>query len=219
MSSGRHRGPHPAEVREVRRTDLGAVARTFGAAFAEDPVWRWLISGDRRTSTRIGGALAGVAEMYRRHGTCWMTPDERAVAVWAPPGRDRVGLRQFLPAAPRFLRAMGPTGISRLGAMTELEREHPRQPCWYLAAVGTDPAHRGKGLGAALLTPALARADRAGVGAYLEATREENLPFYERFGFRLTSTFDLARGSGPRLWLMWREPQPPTAEPRASVAP
>jgi GNAT superfamily N-acetyltransferase len=206
-------------VRQVDRGDLDAVARTLGAAFADDPVWRWLITGDRQPATRIGRALSGVTEMYRRHRTCWMTEDGAAVAVWAPPGHDHVGLRQFVPAAPRFLAALGRRGISRLGAMNELEREHPPQPCWYLAAVGTDPLRQGRGLGAATLAPALNRADRAGVGAYLEATREENVPFYERLGFRVTSTFDLARGAGPRLWLMWREPRPAGGELRAAVTP
>jgi GNAT superfamily N-acetyltransferase len=152
--------------------------------------------------------------MYRRHGTCWRTADARAVSVWAPPGEHRIGPRQFLPVAPGFLRAMGTSGVRRFGTMAALERLHPSEPCWYLAALGTDPRHRGHGLAAATMRPALDRADEDGVGAYLESSAEANVPFYERFGFRVTSTVDLARGKGPRLWLMWRDPQPAALRPR-----
>ena len=51
--------------------------------------------------------------------------------------------------------------------------------------------------------------DAAGVGCYLESSKEANVPFYERLGFRVTDTYDVDDGRGPRLWLMWRDPVPP----------
>jgi len=71
--------------------------------------------------------------------------------------------------------------------------------------LGTDPASQGRGIGSALLAPVLETCDRDGVGAYLESSKERNLAFYARHGFRMTGEVDLPRG--PRVWLMWRDPR------------
>ena len=87
----------------------------------------------------------------------------------------------------------------------QIERVHPRAPHWYLAVIGTDPPEQGKGVGAALLDPILERCDREATGAYLESSKPENVPWYERFGFTVTGQIDLP--DGPPLWSMWRDPR------------
>ncbi len=54
------------------------------------------------------------------------------------------------------------------------------------------------------MAPVLEECDRDGIPAYLESSRESNLAYYARFGFRVTGRLDLPRG--PRVWPMWRDP-------------
>ena len=77
-----------------------------------------------------------------------------------------------------------------------------RAPHYYLAALGTDPPHQGKGVGSALIEPVLARADREGIPAYLESSKETNVPFYRKHGFEVVQ--ELAVPNGPRVWAMLR---------------
>ena len=86
-----------------------------------------------------------------------------------------------------------------------MDRAHPREPHWYLSVLGTDPTQQGKGVGGALLEPVLDRCDSQGLGAYLESSKEANIPFYQRFGFAVTGQIDLPEG--PPVWPMWRDPR------------
>lgn len=93
-------------------------------------------------------------------------------------------------------------------ALTVLESGHPSEPeqapHYYLAFLGVDPPWQGRGLGGALLAPILARCDREGTPAYLEASTPRNRALYERQGFAMTGEFVLGRGA-PMQWRMWRE--------------
>ncbi len=86
-----------------------------------------------------------------------------------------------------------------------IDARHPTSPHMYLAVLGTDPSAQGRGIGSALLAPVLRQCDEDGVPAYLESSKERNVAFYARHGFRVREELPLPRG--PRMWLMWREPR------------
>ena len=192
-------------VRRATRDDLPALAEALGRAFEDDPVTRWayparaIPRGVRKWHRiRVGQLLA--------HDEVWTTDDCAGAACWMPPdkwhgtGRELLGLLPLLP----LVRARLPV---LLRGFTAVEAAHPaRPPHWYLAILGTDPARQGEGIGSALLQPILEECDRDEVAAYLESSKEANIAFYARHGFKVTGEIDLPRG--PRLWSMWRDPRP-----------
>jgi len=199
----------PNPTRLATKHDLPAAGRSLAAAFNDDPVWRWLV-GDRPSfSWRTGQLMRSITAMHLGSATVWVTPDVAAVGVWAPPRRYRTTTGQFLAVAHRFIPAAGIAGMRRFAAINAIDDLHPTEPHWYLAVLGTDPAHQGRGLGSSVMEPALARADAQATGCYLESSKEDNIPFYRRHGFEVSGTHDIDGGRGPRLWLMWRDPQRP----------
>jgi GNAT superfamily N-acetyltransferase len=196
------------EVRVATAGELPALARTLARAFDDDPVTRHLIPpGTRRREERIAAFMALGAKTSMGDGTVWTTAESSGAAVWRRPGRWRVPAREAVRDAPSAVRALGrrlPVGIATLRA---IESRHPTEPHWYLGILGTEPAEQGKGIGGALMAPVLERCDGEGLPAYLETSKERNVLYYQRFGFRVTGELDLPMG-GPRLWLMWRNPRP-----------
>lgn len=81
-----------------------------------------------------------------------------------------------------------------------------RLPHWYLAVIGSDTSVRGKGYGQALMRSRLDRVDAEHAPAYLESSKPENVPYYQRFGFEVTGEIVVPNG-GPTLWPMWRAPR------------
>jgi ribosomal protein S18 acetylase RimI-like enzyme len=83
---------------------------------------------------------------------------------------------------------------------------HPEESHWYLSTLGTSADARGTGDGKLLLSPRLDRVDAEHAPAYLESSKEANIPYYERFGFEVTGEIVVPNG-GSTLWSMWRQPR------------
>jgi GNAT superfamily N-acetyltransferase len=109
-------------------------------------------------------------------------------------------------SAPVALWAAGRFAARGMRVGNAVRRQHPHDPPhWYLAMLGTHPSHQGKGLASGLLTPVLYECDAEGIPAYLESSKEANIPFYERHGFRVQHLLKVPEGCPP-IWAMWRDP-------------
>lgn len=195
-------------VRPCGYDDVKPLGTSLGQAFADDPVFCHLIPGidDAERERRLGPFFAADVRVHRQLGEAWTDDDLAAAALWTPPGRPIPAWRQWRTGL-HFVRASWRNVVPGLRALAVIEGARPRdRPHWYLATLGTAPSHQGKGLASALVAPVLERCDRHGVPAYLESSKESNVPFYERFGFRVQRELPLGPGA-PSLWTMWRDPR------------
>lgn len=192
------------------RAHIRELARTLAHAFHDDPVMNWMLPDD---AARSWGLPRMFATLTRHHflavggvGVASASGVIGAAALWDPPGRWKHSGREELRMMPGFLLAMG--GRTRRGMqITELmRRTHPDEPHWYLAVIGSHPTVRGGGFGQALMRSGLDRSDVEHAPAYLESSNPDNVPYYERFGFRVTGEIVLPDG-GPSMWPMWRDPR------------
>lgn len=192
-------------ARRATAADTAPLARTLARAFHDDPVSCWACPPARQRPRLLERFYTVRLRQLLAEDEVWTVATHDAAALWAPPERWRTTLRQDLALtrgmlAPRLL----PRLPLVLPGLLRMEREHPPSPPhWYLAILGTDPAAQGRGLGSRVLAPVLERCDEDGVGAYLESSKERNIAFYARHGFRVTRALRLPRG--PRVWAMWRD--------------
>jgi ribosomal protein S18 acetylase RimI-like enzyme len=200
-------GDTPA-IRRAALADESALASMLARAFQDDPVAMWSCGPDTLRPAMLERFHATRLRQMLIHDETWTTADLTCAALWAPPESWRTTLRQDAALAgcllhPRLIARLPLVATGLLG----IERRHPAQPPhWYLAVLGTDPSAQGQGLGSAAMHPVLERCDADGIGAYLESSKERNINFYARHGFRVTGELRLPRG--PTIWTMWRDPRP-----------
>ncbi|MCU1353072.1 MAG: acetyltransferase [Acidimicrobiales bacterium] len=194
-------------IRVATKADLPTVGRVLAAAFADDPVWNWLVPANPSWMARASSYFAHDAANRLTGGGVLVDEEGTGAALWAPPKQWRstpAGMAKELPPAIRLFRQRLPKALRTL---TFMEKHHPNDPPhWYLAVLGTDPEHQGKGIGSALIHHITDRCDAEGLPAYLESSKERNVPFYARHGFEPGDPIDLP-GGGPPVWPMWREPR------------
>lgn len=197
-------------VRRATRHDVPELARVLGLAFADDPVFSWLLPDPATRAQRTAHMFAAMArhQFLAFDGVDVVLDDTGAIvgaAGWAPPRAwAPSGLAQ-LRAIPGLVRAFRSRLRVAAQVAERMARHHPADPAWYLAFVGTLPTARGRGFGHALLAPRLEHCDEHAAPSYLESSKAENVPYYERFGYRTTDELDVTDG-GPPLWPMWRTP-------------
>ncbi|MFE6834049.1 GNAT family N-acetyltransferase [Streptomyces sp. NPDC057705] len=186
--------------------DAALISRSLARAFDDDPMMRWFFPDDSSREASLGSYFTTLfTRQYVSNAVCEFT--EAAAAFWVPPEAQA----KAVPDAETIqqLRDILGDRAELFGAAVEAAAQHtPREPHWYLAVIGADPAAQGTGQGAALLRSGLAKADAAGLPACLESSKAANLPFYQHFGFTVREEVRLP-GGGPTLWAMRREPQPP----------
>jgi GNAT superfamily N-acetyltransferase len=195
------------EIRQMTLADVDAVAAAMARAFADDPLQVWIFP-------EVDGRVDKLERMFALQARYSSVPlgasytDETlsCAAFWMPPGHE-------LPDAAAMEAMSGLTAIVGADALVRLQSayaamvaSHPKEPHFYLAGLGTDPPRQGQGLGSAAMAPVLARCDAERIPAFLESTKERNVGFYEHHDFRVMHTIT-PPPDGPRMWLMWRDPQ------------
>lgn len=200
--------PGEVAIRRVEQADAERVTDVLGRAFDDDPVMNFIAKQDERRSQRIRKMMSvALSHMTLPYGECYVASGYEGAALWNPPDGRPHGLLSDLKLIPEMIRIAGWRGLPRVfSALNELEKKHPKAPHYYLLAIGVEPDLQGRGIGTRLMAPILQRCDREGMPAYLESTKEQNLPLYERNGFAVTERIELA-GGGPPMWPMWREPR------------
>lgn len=198
------------QARPARKSDIRELSSTMSRAFYDDPVMAWVLPEAKSRSAHLERMFAAITRHHHlASGGAEVAcdgPGIGAAALWDPPNRWRHSGREQLAMMPQFLRVFGLRSGKVRDIQELMKREHPEEPHWYLAAIGSDPAVRGKGFGQALMRSRLDRCDAEYCPAYLESSKPGNVPYYERFGFTVTQEIALPRG-GPTLWAMWRAPR------------
>lgn len=196
-----------ASVRLATSADRPRLLRALAEAFYADPCMGWVFRDDTRRLgqvERIFGFFGG--RVWFENDLTYTTDGIAGGSIWVAPGRWRVGTFQELLMLPGMVSSAGLRDLPRmLRFVARMESEHPRDPHYYLPVIGVAPAWQGKGIGTALLAPVLARCDREGMPAYLEASSPRNRACYERNGFEATG--EIRVSDSPPLWPMWREPR------------
>jgi GNAT superfamily N-acetyltransferase len=197
------------DVTELPRERFDEASVVMADAFMDDPGWQ-AVGPDHPTRLhdyirRVCGGVLRVSA--RRGGRIWRVErDGRTVGVlasldpgqWPPPQLPSLAAQA---AGPMLA---GPAVLARsLKADSAMHRGHPGEPHLFVWMLAVAPPAQRTGVGRALLSTALARAEELGVPTYLDTAKPANLPYYRSFGFEQVGQTTLPRDAP--LWFMLRD--------------
>jgi GNAT superfamily N-acetyltransferase len=179
---------------------IDAYADLFATGFADDELITWpLRPGDGEALAREQWLPLGRGMLDA--GWLWEAPAALGIAAWVPPD-GAAGLLDMDARWVEAVRSLTDDEGVRLEALWGwIEGQLPAEPHWFLDHIAVAAEHRGEGIGSALVRFGLDRASTDGVCAFLETSRERNVPIYEHLGFRVVLA-EPAPGDGPVIWFM-----------------
>ncbi|MBL4874832.1 MAG: GNAT family N-acetyltransferase [Rhodobacteraceae bacterium] len=183
------------QIRTGTWDDEPNVGALMALAFATDPFVRWILPNPHDFVTESLIHAGTTTAPAFDDGTVYMIGEAYGAAVWVGPNAkfkrkdDHANDGRGMPD--EFAELVRKSGVYR-----------PAEPHWYLAYIAVDPAHRGKGLGTALMNHSLEICDRDHMPVYLESTNAANLSIYERHGFALLAEVQV--GDSPKRYPMLR---------------
>ena len=196
------------DVTELPRKRYDEASVVMADAFLHDPGWVDVGPNDpKRRHAYTRRICRGILNLVTsRGGITWHVARDGAVlgvcscldpGQWPPP-QVRATLHQAL--GPMLA---GPAVLWRsLAGDSAMHKGHPAEDHFFVWMLTVSPAAQRTGVGRALLSTAISRADELGVPTYLDTANPANLPYYGSFGFENTGETPLPRGAP--LWFMYR---------------
>jgi len=189
-------------IRSAASHEMPATIATIVAAFLTDPPARFAWSSAHEYLRAMPLATGKFVGCCFEHGSAYVSADLCGAALWLPPGVGPDG-----EAVEKVFRdtAKREHLDDLLATFEKMAQSHPGEEHWYLAQIGVDPNAQGRGVGAALMAHAVARCDQERALAYLEASKQDNVAFYQRYGFEVTGRIQV--GAAPAVVPMVRRPR------------
>jgi ribosomal protein S18 acetylase RimI-like enzyme len=197
------------EVRPTTRADVRELSKVLARAFFTDPVMNYMLPDDKARTKALPPMFATLTKNHflSRRGSevASRSGEISAATLWDPPGQRKSTRWEELRMMPTLAwhfhsRAEQTKTLGKL-----MEEAHPEEPHWYLMVIGSDPSVRGAGFGQALMHSRLDRCDGEHAPAYLEASEEALISYYNRFGFEQIGEINIPEG--PTMIPMWRSPR------------
>lgn len=199
------------ECRRLQPAELDAAVEVEARAFAEDPLWVYLIPDADRRMVYLRRFNRPFFKAAMAAGRVYGIGNPPAgVAIWVKPGEANPGFIDLVRAG--FLRQLlSPFALSFVKAapifskFDEFRERYATGPHYYLSTIGVVPEAQGRGLASRLIRPFLDAADGEDVGSYTETMTPSNVPLYEHYGFRCEVEYNVP-GTDLRLWSFYRPP-------------
>jgi GNAT superfamily N-acetyltransferase len=193
-------------MRTASDEDLDLVTTTVALAFATDPVWGPALATESGSTHHLAEFWRPFVQCAVQFSTVFLSDDRAAVAVWIPPGERELTEVAEVQVEALIERELSPSSVAAMAELwSRLDKAHPSEPEHaYLSLLATHPAHRGRGVGQALLRETLELVDEWGVPAYLESSNPVNIHRYARAGFAPIGSFTTVLDPAV-VTTMWRE--------------
>jgi len=172
----------PGEVTVATAADRPRIVTPLVAAFAQDPVLRYLFPEDDAYPRDAAAFFGYLFDKRMRWGPIWTIERGASTAIWEPPAAASLSSDDIPMPVPTDAR-------DRIDAYERVvHAAMPTFPFWYLGVLGTHPDSAGRRWGRAVMDAGLRRAAADGMPAVLETSNPVNVEIYRRSGWRVINT-------------------------------
>jgi ribosomal protein S18 acetylase RimI-like enzyme len=194
-----------SDLYKIQKKDLKTAVSVLNDAFSEDSMWKEVFDDEdkNRVLTEV------MVRFCLKYGNVLATSDNlEGVMAITPHDKDMTALRIIRSGA--FFLSMKIASESKKmkvlsNAIEEAKKSLNLGPYIHLLIMGVSQEFQGKGFGGILLRAVIEKAETERKPIYLETQKEENINFYEKYGFSVKKKIILPEPLNLPMWLMVRD--------------
>jgi GNAT superfamily N-acetyltransferase len=166
--------------------DKNLVVSILSKSFDENKSVNYLIKQDKKRAYRIRKLMHYSFDMCYWFGQVFMSEDKKGCALIIMPDKKKTTLKSIVSDIKLVVGSTGLTNIRKaIRRESKIMRTHPKGLIYYLWFIGVEPNEQAKGIGSKLMEDLIVEAKSMKRTICLETSTLKNVPWYEKFGFRI----------------------------------
>ena len=195
----------------LTQVEIKQAAKMLAEVFDDDPVYVYFMPDEDERRNKLYHHFALRLKHCISCGEIYATsPNMEGIAMWFPPDYSKLTLPKILlwgtlSILPALFSSSGRKAISRQMSVNNYFNSLHSQIIfsnhWFLSSIGVNPRFQKRGYASALLKPMLSKFENENSFCFLDTQKEENIPLYEHFGFKIVKE-NIITGTTIRTWVM-----------------
>src|ERR1035437_422831 len=174
--------------------DKNRVVDILTTSFDDNKSVNYIIKHDKKRVKRIKKLMEYSFDMCYFFGDVFLTDDKKGCALILLPDKKKTNLKSILLHVNLIFSCMGLSNLKKaMDRESKIKKLQPEGLKYYLWFIGVDPDEQNKGIGSALLNEVIKEGLSKQRPIYLETSTLKNIPWYEKFGFKIYNKLDLSR--------------------------
>jgi hypothetical protein len=172
------------------------------SSFQDNKSVNYIIKQDRKRVERIRNLMNYSFEVCYMFGDVFLSDDRKGCALITLPDKKKTTLKSILLDVKLIFTCTGLSNVKKtIDREAKIKKLQPKEEMYYLWFVGVDPKEQNKGTGSTLLKEVIQQGALKKRPVTLETSTMKNIPWYEKFGFKIYNELDL----GYRLFFLKKE--------------
>ena len=189
-------------MRRASYEEKDLVVDILTQSFESNQSVNYIVNQDERRLDRIRALMDYSFEVCSLFGDVFVSDNKKACALIVYPDKKKTNLKSALLDVKLIVQCIGIRNIKKTLAREALiKRIQPKELMTYLWFIGVNLADQNKGIGSNLLQSVIDNSNQNKRPIYLETSTVRNLPWYDKFGFKIYSEQDLSY----RLYFLKRD--------------
>jgi ribosomal protein S18 acetylase RimI-like enzyme len=171
---------------KAKYSDKKLIINILSSAFDTNQSVNYIIPQDKSRARRIRTLMEYSFDICYSFGEIYLSDDKKACALILLPEKKKITWKSILWDARLAFTCVSLPLVGRvLDRESKIKRFHPDKPFYYLWFLGVDSQEQHKGIGTKLLKEVIEVANAQNRPIYLETSTLKNIPWYEKFGFKV----------------------------------
>ena len=182
--------------------DRDRVVDILANSFDGNESVNYIIKQDKKRAERIKKLMEYSFDVCYLSGEIFLSDDKKGCTLILIPDKKKTTLKSILLDIKLIVSCIGLANIKKAMARgAKIKKLQPKEPMYYLWFIGVDPIAQNNGRGSDLLREVIKEGVSKGRLICLETSTLKNIPWYEKFGFKIYNKLDL----GYQLFFMGRK--------------